>query len=152
MYQHIPALFNANPVLKFNDLSVDSPMGRFALKMEMRLSGEWDEAFLQNPAMMLPLLKLDLETSLPRSIVVSSLKETIRKRLMSQAALNDIEMSAEEIEASVKKTVEQQLGGLIAQGFIKENAAQLETHIAFEAGTLSINGMDASALMGSVTQ
>lgn len=152
MKKHIPALFNARPILKINDISVDSPMGRFAVKMNARVNGKWDDMLLQNPAMVIPMLKADLETSLPRAIVVSALKEKVRKGLLAQAAATETEISPQELQDTVDQTVEQQLGGLIAQGFITENAAQLGTHIEFAGGKLTVNGIDASPMLGAIAQ
>jgi uncharacterized protein YdgA (DUF945 family) len=152
MREHLPALFNAHPVLKINDLSVDSPMGRFALKMETSLNGEWNEMLLENPALLATRLKANLDASVPRNIVVSALQGKVRNAILAQAAASETEITPEELEATTNQAVEQQLSGLIAQGFIKENAAQLDSRIEFNAGNLSINGMDASPLMGMIMQ
>jgi uncharacterized protein YdgA (DUF945 family) len=150
MAENIPALFNAHPVLKINDISVDSPMGRFALKVNSSITGEWDDMLLQSPVMIVPMLKLDLEANLPRLVVVSMLKQQIHATVLQQAALSEAEMTAEELEAAVNQGVEQQLGGMIAQGFIKESGAQLQTHVEFAQGKLMVNGVDASAMLGGM--
>ncbi len=150
MAENIPALFNAHPVIKINDISVDSPLGRFALKMNTSINGEWDDMLLQNPIMVVPMLKIDLKANLPRMIVVSMLKDQLRGALLRQTAMSDTEMTAEELEATVNQSVEQQLGGMIAQGYIKEKAAQLESHLVFEAGQLTVNGIDASPMLGGM--
>lgn len=152
MFEHIPTLFNAQPVIKFNDISVDSSMGRFAIKMDTRINGKWDEVMLQNPAMIVPMIRVELHANLPRAIVVSTLQSQIRSTILRQAALSETEMTAEKVEGAVNQTMQQQLGGMIAQGFIKENATQLETHIEFNAGQLTVNGMDASPMIGMLMQ
>ena len=150
MVEHIPALFNAHPVIKINDISVDSPMGRFAFKMNTSVNGEWDDMILQNPAMAIPMLKVDLNADLPRNIVVSAIKDKVRNTLLMQAAMSDTEMSAEDIEAAASQAVEQQLGAMIAQGFVQESEGQLQSHIVFDAGKLTINGVDASPMLGGM--
>ncbi len=150
MAEHIPALFNAHPVLKINDVSVDSPLGRFALKMESRINGEWDEMMRQNPALIIPRLEIALDADLPRTVVVSALQDKIRNTLLQRAAVSETEITPEELEATVNQTVEQQLGGMIAQGFIKQSGGQLQTSLNFTGGKLSVNGIDASPLLGGV--
>jgi uncharacterized protein YdgA (DUF945 family) len=152
MADYIPALFNAHPVLKINDLSVDSPMGRFAVKLDTRINGEWNEVMLENPAMIIPVIKLSLEASVPRSVVVTGLNGQAHNAILTQAAASETTITPEELESAVNQAVAQQLDGMIAQGFIKENAAQLETSIEFDAGKLTVNGMDASPMMGMMLQ
>ena len=150
--EHLPALFNAHPTIRINDLSVDSPMGRFAFKLNASLIGEWSDMLLENPAMFAGMVKADLDANVPRSVVVGALQGQVRAAIMTQAAINEVEMTEEEIHNAVEKSVNQQLTGLIAQGFIKENATQLETRVEYEAGQLLVNGLDASPMVGAMMQ
>ncbi|MDH5786451.1 MAG: YdgA family protein [Chromatiales bacterium] len=150
LFAQIPALFKAKPIIRFKDISVDSPMGRFALKLDTRVTGEWDEMILQNPALIVPMLKIDLEANVPRSVVAAMLKDKIRDTLLMQAALSETEINAEELEATVELTVNQQLAGMIAQGLIKEEGAQLHSQVQFNKGQLMVNGIDASAMLGGM--
>ncbi len=150
MSEHLPALFNAHPTIRINDLSVDSPMGRFAFKLNASLSGEWNDMLLDNPAMLATMVKADLDANVPRNIVVTTLRNQIRLSVINQAAANEVEMTQEELDNAIEQTVNQQLTGLIAQGLIKENGTQFESHVDYEAGKLLINGMDASAMVGGL--
>lgn len=155
MKKHIPALFNAKPVLKINDISVDSPVGRFAFKMNARVNGKWDDMILDNPAMVIPMLKATLDANLPKTIVIAGLKEKIRKGFLAQAEASQTEVSPEDleqIEIVVEQSVEQQVSGMITQGLIKENNGQLETHLEFDGGKLTVNGLDASSMLGAIAQ
>ena len=148
--KYIPALFNAHPAIHIKNLSVDSPMGHIAFKLNTRVTGKWDDLMLQNPTLIVPLLKIDLDADLPKAIVVSGLKKQIRSAMMQQATLSGTEIDAEKIEATVNQVVEQQLSGIITQGFIKENETQLQSHIVFDAGKLTVNGVDASQMIGAM--
>lgn len=150
--EHLPALFNAHPTIRINDLSVDSPMGRFAFKLNTSITGEWNDMLLENPAMLAGMVKADLDANVPRSVVVGALQQQVRNSIVTQAAINEVEMTEEEIDNAVEQSVNQQLTGLIAQGFIKENATQLESRVEYEAGKLLVNGMDASPLVGAMMQ
>lgn len=150
--KYIPALFNAHPVMRIKDLSVDSPMGRFAFMLNTSVTGKWDDMMLKNPALIVPMLKIDLDANLPKPIVVLGLKQQIRNALIQQATLNDTEINAEQIEAMVNQAVEQQLGAMISQGYIKENDSQLQSSIAFDAGKLTINGVDATPFIDRMMQ
>lgn len=152
MLAHLPAIVNAQPVLTINDLSVDSPMGRFAMKLDTRIQGKWDDTLMLNPLMLSTMITADLDASVPRTVVISALQQKMRDAMITQAALNETELSDEELENAVMQNSDKQLAGLIAQGFIKENAAQLESHITFNAGKLTINGMDASPLLTGLMQ
>jgi uncharacterized protein YdgA (DUF945 family) len=109
--KYIPALFNAHPVMRIKDLSVDSPMGRFAFILNASVTGKWDDMMLQNPTLIVPMLKIDLDANLPKSIVVLGLKQ-----------------------------------------HIKENDLQLQSSIAFDAGKLTINGVDATPFIDRIMQ
>ena len=152
LVKYIPALFNAHPVMSVKDLSVDSPMGRFAFMLNTSVTGKWDDTMLQNPTLIVPMLKIDLNANLPKSIVVLGLKKQIRNALMQQATLNDTEINAEQIEAMVDQAVEQQLAAMTSRGYIKENESQLQSLIAFDAGLLTINGVDATPLIDLMMQ
>lgn len=152
MLPHLPALVNAKPVIKVNELSVDSPMGHFAMKLDARLNGEWNDALLENPMMFASMLKADVDASVPRAVVVSMLQQKMREAIIMQAAASEMELSDEELEAAVSRSTEQQITGLITQGLIKENEAQLESRLEYNAGQLTINGQDASGLMGALMQ
>jgi uncharacterized protein YdgA (DUF945 family) len=147
---HLPALFNAQPVFKINDMSVNSPMGRFALKLDARITGQWSDAILENPALLATLFKADIDASVPRAIVTSTLQDNVRNAIIAQAAANEMELSDEELENAVEQTVSHQLEGLITQGYIKANEEQLESQLQYNAGQLTINGMDASPLIGAL--
>jgi len=146
----IPALFNAHPSLHINDLSVNSPMGRIALKLNTRVTGTWDDLMLQNPALIVPLIKADLDAELPKVLVASVLQKQIHSALIQQATVSGAEINAEQIEATVNQIVEQQLSNVITQGLIKEKALQLQSHIVFDAGQLSVNGVDASQILSAM--
>ncbi len=152
MLEQLPALVNAQPVFRINDLSVDSPMGRFAIKMDSRINGQWNDALLQSPAMLATMLKADLDASVPRTIVIGALQQQVQNAILMQAAASETELSGEQLAAAVDQAVQQQLAALIGQGFIREKAAQLETHVEYNAGQLLVNGQDASALMGMMMQ
>ncbi len=150
LLEQLPALVNAKPVIKINDLSVDSPMGRFAIKLVASINGEWNDMLLQDPAILATMLKADLDASVPRSVVVSALQDNFRQAITAQARANEIEMSEADLEKAITQSVSQQLEGLIAQGYIKTNNAQLESQLQYNAGQLTVNGMDASALIGGM--
>jgi uncharacterized protein YdgA (DUF945 family) len=148
--EHLPALFNAHPTIRINDLSVDSPMGRFAFKLNTSIIGEWNDMLMENPAMLATMVKADLNANVPRSVVITALQDQVRAAIITQAAINEVEMTPEEIHNAVEQSVNQQLTGLIAQGFIKENETQLESRVEYEAGKLLVNGLDASPLIGAM--
>jgi hypothetical protein len=85
-------------------------MGRFALKMEASVTGEWNEMLLENPALLATQLKANLDASVPRNVVVSALQQKMRNAILAQAAASEMEMSEEELENAVNRSVEQQLG------------------------------------------
>lgn len=147
---HLPALFNAHPVFKINDMSVNSPMGRFALKLDVRITGQWSDTILENPALLATLFKADINASVPRAIVTSTLQDNVRNAIIAQAAANEMELSDEELESAVEQSVNQQLEGLLGLGYIQANEKQLESHLQYNAGQLTINGMDASPLIGAL--
>lgn len=149
---HLPALYNAHPVLKINELSVNSPMGRFVLKMDISSMGEWNDMILQNPVMLTTMLKTNINASVPRSVVEIAMRQEIQKKIVAQAVANDIELSEEEFEKAVAKSVNQQIDGLIQMGYIKVNEGQLESKLEYNAGQIAINGIDASPLAGAMMQ
>ena len=148
--KHIPALFNAHPALQIKNLSVDSPMGRFAFKLDASVKGKWEDKMLQNPVLLVPALKLDLDADLPKAIAVMLMKKQISDALIQQATLSGTEINAEQLDAHVNQVIEQQLGGLITQGYIKEDKAQLQSHITFNDSKLTVNGVDASQIIAAI--
>ncbi len=150
MSAHLPALVNAQPVIKINDVSVDTPMGRFALKLDSRITGEWNDGIKENPAMLASMVEADLYASVPRAIVMSALQAEARKAILAQNAVDEMEISREEMERTVEQSVNTQVNGLIKQGLLRENAAQLESHVQFDAGKLTVNGKEASSLLGAL--
>lgn len=146
MREHLPALINAHPIIKINELSVMSQEGRFALTMEARLNGEWNDMLLENPLLLTSQLEANLTASVPRSTVVTTLQEKVRQAILTQAAASE----GEDLKSAVEQGVSQQLSALLDQGYIKENGGQLESRVAYNAGQLTINGMDASPLMGAM--
>lgn len=152
MREHLPALLNAHPIIKINELSVMSKEGRFALTMEAHLNGEWNEMLLENPLLFTSQLEANLSASVPRSTVVTTLQEKVRQAILTQAAASEGEISDEDLESAVEQGVNQQLSALLDQGYIKENGGQLESRVEYNAGQLTINGMDASPLMGAMMQ
>ncbi len=152
LLEQLPALVNAQPVLKVNDLSVDSPMGRFAFKLDSRITGEWNDMLMENPAMLVTMVKAELDASVPKAAVISSLQDNIRASVIANSTARQVEMSREEVDKIVQQTAEQQLGGLVQQGYLKEVGEQYDSHIEYDAGMLTINGMDASPLLGALMQ
>ena len=71
-------------------------------------------------------------------------------QLQMQAIANETEINPEELEAAAQQAAEQQLAGLIAQGLIKENGAQLQSQVEFSKGQLLVNGVDASGMVGGM--
>lgn len=152
MLAHLPALYNAHPVLKINDLSMNSPMGRFVLKMDISSMGEWNDMILQNPVMLATMLKTNIDASVPRTVVEMLLGQEIQKKIVAQAVANDIELSNEEFEKAVTQSVNQQIDGLVQMGYINVNEGQLESKLEYNAGQIAINGIDASPLAGAMLQ
>lgn len=147
---HLPALYNAHPVLKINDLSVNSPMGKFQLKMELSSTGEWNDMILVNPAMLATMVKTNIDASVPRNVVEMVLRQEIQKKIITRTVANDIELSDEEFEKTVTQSVNQQIEGFIQMGYIKVNEGQLESRLQYDAGKITINGIDASLLAGAM--
>jgi uncharacterized protein YdgA (DUF945 family) len=152
LVEQLPALVNAEPVIKINDMSVESPMGRFALKVDSRITGKWDDMLLHNPALLATMITADIDASVPRGIVVSAMQDNVRRAVLAQNAANDGKMNPEEIDELVQQSVGQQLSGLLGQGYLKENGTQLETRVEYNAGRLQINGLDGAPLMGTMMQ
>ncbi|MCW8827181.1 MAG: YdgA family protein [Gammaproteobacteria bacterium] len=145
---HLPALYNAHPVIKINDLSVNSPMGKFQLKMDLKTTGEWRDEILKNPAMLATMIKTNIDAAVPRQAVEMVLRETMHKKVVGQALATKTELSNEELEQIVTDGVTQQIETLVAMGYIKVNQEQLESKLQYDAGQLMINGIDASPLAG----
>jgi len=145
---HLPALVNAQPVIKINEISVNGPMGHFALSMKSQIKGQWNDMLAQNPLLLMQMLVAELQAEVPRSVVASALEERVRDAIISQLENSDQEINDTDLDEMVKQGVEQQLASLIAQGYIKEKQTQLVTNVAFNAGQLTVNGQDASPLLG----
>lgn len=131
LVEHLPALVNAGPAITINDFSAKTPKGRFAINMDSRITGEWDDMLLYNPAMIITMLQAELNVSVPRAFMVAVLQD---------------------FTSTGQQTVNQQLSELIDHGYIREAGAQLEAGVKYGAGQLTINGMDASPLLGVMIQ
>lgn len=149
---HLAALINAQPAIHINELSVNSPMGRFAFSLNSSLAGEWTAQMAQNPMLILSLLQAKLDAELPRSVIADALKSKLRKRLLMRAALNGEKLSGEELEQAVTQAVTGQLEAMLQQGYIEDKQGQLHTRLHYDNGQLSINGKEANQLLGMMMQ
>jgi uncharacterized protein YdgA (DUF945 family) len=145
---HLAALYNAHPLLRINELSLHSSLGRFLLKLELASSGQWDDALLNNPALLTTMLKIDIDASVPRHAVELALEKRVQESLRAQAAASDRELIDTELAEATTQSIKQQLQGLLSLGYIKANAEQFESRLQYNAGQLTLNGIDASPLAG----
>ncbi|HKJ88300.1 MAG TPA: YdgA family protein, partial [Gammaproteobacteria bacterium] len=140
----LPRFLAGSPRFALTDLHFRTPRGEFhgSARASYEGDGGGTRMALANPALLLRGLKAKAEMEAGKPLVVGFLEDwtrgRIRKRMGPQA--DPVRM-----EKIVKRAVRQRLGMMEAMGFLTAKKDRYVTKVAWNQGSLSINGRSMSA-------
>ena len=152
MMPHLQGLFSQKPELAIRQLQVETPMGTVSGKLHMALTDVLNDAVMQDPTMLMDIVKIDLDASLPKPMLMGLLSTSASNTVMQIAKAQGQELSAEELAEQSSALMQQQLQGLLAQQLMVEQGDNYATSIQYNQQKLMINDQDATPMISALLQ
>ncbi|MCW8828015.1 MAG: YdgA family protein [Gammaproteobacteria bacterium] len=152
MKSHVQGLLSQKPELSIRQLRIETPMGTVSGKLHMVLTDPLTDAMMQNPIMLMDILRVDLDASLPKPMVMGLLSSSARNSVTQIAKTQGRSLSSEEVTERSNALMQQQLQGLLAQQLMVEQGENYLTSIHYARHKLMINDQDATPMIGALLQ
>lgn len=152
MMPHLQGLLSQKPELAIRQLQVETPMGTVSGKLHMALTDVLNDAVMQDPTMLMDIVKIDLDASLPKPMLMGILSSSATNTVMQMAKAQGQELSAEELAEQSSALMQQQLQGLLAQQLMVEEGDNYATSIHYNQQKLMINDQDATPMISALLQ
>ena len=154
--QHLSDLIAGKPVLRIDELNVETSFGALDARLDLTATGALPVAD-QNPLALLAAVQGSAQLAVPQAMVQALAAARVREALKTAYAAGEHAMPAgDELDRRVAEQVEQQLLQLEAQGFLVRNNGRYTVQVELGGADLRINGtsfakMLAAAAQGAVT-
>ncbi|MFO7594066.1 MAG: YdgA family protein [Pseudomonadota bacterium] len=152
MLPQLQSLLSRQPELAIRQLKVDTPMGTIHSKMNMALTEEPADQVMLNPAELMNMMKLDIEVSLPKPLLMGIFSTSARNSIMRTAKAQNKTLSEEELNRQVNVVVQQQVQGLLAQKLMVDEGENYATAIHYTPQKLVINEEDVTPIINGLIQ
>jgi uncharacterized protein YdgA (DUF945 family) len=152
MMPHVKGLLSQKPELKINQMSLDTPLGKIHSKVHLALLEKLEDQVMQDPTQLMKMMKVDIEASLPKPIVMGIISSNARNAVVHAAKVQEKKLTPEEMAKQVNTLTQQQLQGMLAQKLMVEDGANYATAIHYVPEKLVINEQDATPMISGLLQ
>lgn len=140
LQQHASALLSGQPVLRIDELNVQTPQGAIDAGLELTATGVLPQAG-SNPLALLSAMRGAAKLEAPRALVQTLATELVRSQMKSGYPQSDGAISAEDQwDRAVTEQVEQQLLQLEAQRLLRREDDRYAVKVEIGDEGLRING------------
>ncbi|HKL78280.1 MAG TPA: YdgA family protein [Gammaproteobacteria bacterium] len=149
MRELLPRFLENSPELAVTRLAFRAPQGDFQGSAEARYSGGAGNAraALADPAQLLQHTTAGAEVSVAQSLLTRLLEQASRAQVAEKLGTG---ASAQEIDRTAQRMVQQRLGLLEALGFLETDNGRYTTEARWEKGRISVNGQPLNGLAQSL--
>jgi uncharacterized protein YdgA (DUF945 family) len=138
--QHSSALLSGQPVLRIDELKVETPQGAIAASLELTATGVLPEA-VRNPMTLLSAVRGSARLEVAQALVHTLAAEFARSQAKAGHTQSGQAMPAkDELNHAVTEQVEQQLLQLEAQGLLRRQDDRYTVQVEIGDKDLRING------------
>lgn len=138
---HLPRLLAADPGLALDRLEVTTPWGRVEGHLTLSTRGLTREV-LERPGAWTAHIVGDAEIGLPRTLLIDMLENWRRQEALAELRKREGERAAlpVETEAEIADAAQDQLVGLIRDGWVVEREGRAMTAVKLADALLTVNG------------